>query len=271
MGETSKYKFPYPEETDKADVPTHLKLLAESIEKVISDLKIDTIKRSQNFTFYNTGSVLGYNLEGISQENLSKIEIGYVTSETETPTNFVEVTNHNGNIDTDIVEDTIIYIWIKLTYTDIGEFLLNSDNYGNKYSLYMVSGGQACFTGDTKILTETGMKEIKDIKINDNIVTASGIKPVTKKYEHIVSNIYKIKIGNEEIKASYSHPFITERGIVIARDLEVGDILEDITGRKVEIKDIEIIEERAIVYEINTDSNYYYITDSKILVASEVL
>ena len=35
MGETSKYKFPYPEETDKADVPTHLKLLAESIEKVI--------------------------------------------------------------------------------------------------------------------------------------------------------------------------------------------------------------------------------------------
>ena len=271
MGETSKYKFPYPEETDKADVPTHLKLLAESIEKVISDLKIDTIKRSQNFAFYNTGSVLGYNLEGISQENLSKIEIGYVTSETETPTNFVEVTNHNGNITTDIVEDTIIYIWIKLTYTDIGEFLLNSDNYGTKYSLYMVLGGQACFTGDTKILTETGMKEIRNIKLNDKILTPLGIKTVTKKYEHIVSNIYKIKIENEEIKASYSHPFITERGIVIARDLKVRDILEDITGRKVEIKDIEIIEERAIVYEINTDSNYYYITDSKILVASEVL
>ena len=115
------------------------------------------------------------------------------------------------------------------------------------------------------------MKEIRNIKLNDKILTPLGIKTVTKKYEHIVSNIYKIKIENEEIKASYSHPFITERGIVIARDLKVRDILEDITGRKVEIKDIEIIEERAIVYEINTDSNYYYITDSKILVASEVL
>lgn len=271
MGETSKYKFPYPEETDKADVPTHLKLLAESIEKAISDLKIDTIKRSQNFAFYNTGSVLGYNLEGISQENLSKIEIGYVTSETETPTNFVEVTNHNGNIDTDIVEDTTIYIWIKLTYTDIGEFLLNSDNYGNKYSLYMVLDGQACLVGDTKVLIETGMKKIKDIKINDNIVTTSGIKPVTKKYEHIVNKIYRIKVENEEIKASYSHPFITERGTVIARNLKIGDIFEDITGRKIEIKDIEIIEESTIVYEINTDANNYYITDSKILVASEVL
>ena len=37
------------------------------------------------------------------------------------------------------------------------------------------------------------------------------------------------------------------------------------------LKDIEIIEENTIVYEINTDSNYYYITDSKIFVASEVL
>lgn len=34
---------------------------------------------------------------------------------------------------------------------------------------------------------------------------------------------------------------------------------------------LENIEENPIVYEINTDSNYYYITDSKILVASEVL
>ena len=249
----------------------NLNLLQLKIKNEIKNLKIDTIKRSQSFTFYNDGKILGYNLQGISKSNLTKIELGYATNETDEPQEYAEITETSGRLETNIENDGTIYLWIKLTYTDIGEVKINADNDEHRYSLYMVLGGSACFTGDTKILTEAGMKEIKDIKINDNIVTTSGIKPVTKKYEHIVNKIYRIKVENEEIKASYSHPFVTLRGTVIARDLKVEDILEDITGRKVEIKDIEIIEERAIVYEINTDSNYYYITDSKILVASEVL
>ena len=32
MGQTTKYKFPYPESSDNADVPKDMKNLAESIE-----------------------------------------------------------------------------------------------------------------------------------------------------------------------------------------------------------------------------------------------
>lgn len=244
-----------------------------NIEEEFNLIKQNTIKMLQNFVWTDSGNgILTYNLKGLYKPNLTKVEIGYTESSSLTVSpDYTEITEYSGYIETGITSSTTLYIWVKLTYSDLGEIEMTTDPNGERYNIYLDLNGQACFTGDTKILTEAGMKEIKDIKINDNIVTTSGIKPVTKKYEHIVNKIYRIKVENEEIKASYSHPFITERGIVIARDLKVGDILEDITGRKVEIKDIEIIEERAIVYEINTDSNCYYITDSKILVASEVL
>ena len=251
----------------------NLNLLQTKIKDEIKDLKLNTIQSFQNFVWTDSGNgILTYNLKGLYKPNLEKVEIGYTESSSLTVSpDYTEITEYSGYIETGITSSTTLYIWVKLTYTDLGEIEITTDADGERHTIYLDLNGLACFTGDTKILTETGMKEIKDIKINDNIVTTSGIKPVTKKYEHIVNKIYRIKVENEEIKASYSHPFMTERGIVIARDLKVGDILEDITGRKVEIKDIEIIEERAIVYEINTDSNYYYITDSKILVASEVL
>lgn len=303
MGKTTRYEIPYPNPDDLADIPKNLKDIVKKIEEIldskidkeegkdlstndytnedkakledmgnkIKELKIDTIIRTQNFTFYNDSNVIGYNLQGISKNNLSKMELGYTTSETDEPQEYAEITKTSGRIETNIENDETIYLWIKLTYTDIGEVKINADNDEHRYSLHIVLGGQACFTGDTKVLTETGMKEIRNIKLNDKILTPLGIKTVTKKYEHIVNKIYRIKVENEETKASYSHPFVTLRGIVIARDLKVGDILEDITGRKIKIKDIEIIEESTIVYEINTDANNYYITDSKILVASEVL
>lgn len=251
----------------------NLNLLQAKIKDEIKDLKLNTIQSFQNFVWNDSGNgILTYNLKGLYKPNLTKVEIGYTESSSLTVSpDYTEITEYSGYIETGITSSTTLYIWVKLTYTDLGEIEITTDADGERYNIHLDLNGQACFTGDTKILTEAGMKEIKDIKINDNIVTTSGIKPVTKKYEHIVNKIYRIKVENEEIKASYSHPFMTERGIVIARDLKIGDIFEDITGRKIKIKDIEIIEESTVVYEINTDSNNYYITDSKILVASEVL
>lgn len=244
-----------------------------NIEEEFNLIKQNTIKMLQNFVWTDSGNgILTYNLKGLYKPNLEKVEIGYTESSSLTVSpDYTEITEYSGYIETGITSSETLYIWVKLTYSDLGEIEMTTDPNGERYNIYLDLNGQACFTGDTKVLTETGMKEIRNIKLNDKILTPLGIKTVTKKYEHIVNKIYRIKVENEEIKASYSHPFMTERGIVIARDLKIGDIFEDITGRKIKIKDIEIIEESTVVYEINTDSNNYYITDSKILVASEVL
>lgn len=244
-----------------------------NIEEEFNLIKQNTIKMLQNFVWTDSGNgILTYNLKGLYKPNLEKVEIGYTESSSLTVSpDYTEITEYSGYIETGITSSETLYIWVKLTYSDLGEIEMTTDPNGERYNIHLDLNGQACFTGDTKVLTETGMKEIRNIKLNDKILTPLGIKTVTKKYEHIVNKIYRIKVENEEIKASYSHPFMTERGIVIARDLKIGDIFEDITGRKIKIKDIEIIEESTVVYEINTDSNNYYITDSKILVASEVL
>lgn len=251
----------------------NLNLLQSKIKSEIKDLKLNTIQSFQDFVWADSGNgILTYNLKGLYKPNLLKVEIGYTESSSLTLSpDYTEITEYSGYIETGITSSTTLYIWVKLTYTDLGEIEMTTDADGKRYNIYLDLNGQACFTGDTKVLTETGFKEIRNIKLNDNILTTSGIKPVTKKYEHIVNKIYRIKAENEEIKASYSHPFVTLRGTVIARDLKIGDVLEDITGRKIKITDIEIIEESTVVYEINTYANNYYITDSKILVATEKL
>lgn len=211
-------------------------------------------------------------MQGISKSNLSKVEIGYTTSTSEEPTAYAEITEYNGTLETNITEDTIIYIWIKLTYTDIGELIINSDNEDNRYSIYIVSGGLACFTSDTLVLTNNGLKEIKSLKINDEIMTANGLQKITKMYSHIANKLYNIYVGDTVIKASWSHPFITAtRGQVLAKDLTNKDKLYNINGEIVYINKVEVEEKQEIVYEINTDVNNYYITDKNILVASENL
>lgn len=228
----------------------------------------------QNFSFSDVGSgQLYYNLDGLYTTNLTKKEVGYTTnsSVSASPT-YTEVNYNSGTISTGITGNTA-YIWIRLTYSDLGQVLIYANKYGNRYSVYMSSGGTvACFTGDTKILTTQGLLQIKDLKLNDEIITENGIQPISKKYAHIVDELYKVYVGDEEIKCSYSHPFLTERGKIYAKDLIVGDKMQTLNNEILEVSRIEIDAMLTPVYEINTvNAEEYYITDSKILVGSEEL
>lgn len=255
----------------------NLNLLQTNIEtaldNVIKDMRIENISLMQNFDFedYSDGR-LYYELAGLYTKNLTKKEIGYTTSPsaTATPT-YVEVSTTSGNISTGI-QDNFAYVWIRLTYSDLGVVIINSDSTGERYSIYMTSGGQACFEGNTKVLTPNGLIAIKDLKLNDEIVTENGNKRILKKYEHIINWLYIIYVENEIIKCSYSHPFVTQRGYVNAIDLTENDILENKNGDKLNIQQIEVIAVDMPVYEINTDNtDNYYITESEILVGSEFL
>lgn len=237
----------------------------------INILKQQLIQLTQDIVFSdNGGGNLLYRIRTIYDLNLSKIEIAYSTNPEPASFNYAELQDRYNYISTGITNNTI-YIWLKLTYTDIGEVILTNAKDGIRYSVYLEAGGLACFSGDTKILTVDGIKNIEDIELTDIIHTSRGLKMVNKKYSHLVDKIYNIQVGDEIIQASYSHPFITNRGTVISRDLIVGDILKDINGKEYKITDIKINNNLNIVYEINTDANDYYITDKHILVASEML
>ena len=229
----------------------------------------------QNFSFSdNYNGDIYYSLQDLYKTNLTKMEIGYTTSSslTASPT-YKTVTSTYGSVSTGITGSTV-YIWVRLTYSDLGQLVWYTDKYGDRYSVYLSesSGGLACFTGDTKVLTTNGLTPIEEIQLNNEIETLDGLRKVTKKYEHIVEAIYEITVGEQLIKCSYSHPFVTERGTVIAKELVKGDVMSTRDKERLVVEDIVMKLKPTIVYEINTDfANTYYITDSNILVESEGL
>lgn len=244
-----------------------------ALNNAIKEIKIDNIKLIQDFEFRdNGGGQVYYDLVGLYSTNLTKKEIGYTTSPSGTASPTYQTINYtSGGISTGI-QNNFAYIWIRLTYSDLGVIVINTDKYGERYSVYLSGGGQACFEGDTKVLTPNGLTPIKDLKLNDAIITEDGIKTITKKYEHIVTTLFNIYVGKEIIKSSYSHPFVTQRGYVNAVDLKEGDMLEDKDGNILRVDKIEIEKVDIPVYEINTDNaDNYYITESEILVGSEFL
>lgn len=247
--------------------------IENDINSKVKTFKLEVLDMTHNFTFSDNGNgQLYYSLEDLYKKNLTKKEIGYTTSNstTTTPT-YKVVTSISGSVATGI-NNTTVYVWVRLTYSDLGVVTINTDKFGNRYNLYMGnSGGLACFTGNTEILTSNGLKTVKEIELNEEVLTLQGYKKVIKKYEHITDKIYNITVNDKVVECSYSHPFITDKGIVIAKDLQVGDVVCNINKEKLKITNINVEEKETKVFEINTDTDNYYITDKNILVASEKL
>lgn len=105
-------------------------------------------------------------------------------------------------------------------------------NYGGDYYATGVGaalagrGADLCLAENTIILIDDGNTgkeiEIKDVQVGDKIATISGWEKVTKKKLTIHQRSVKI---NEEVDASFEHPFMTQRGWVEAKDLVVGDTI----------------------------------------------
>ena len=137
-------------------------------------------------------------------------------------------------------------------------------------------GAVACFTADTLISTENGLKPIKDLKLDDKVYCKNAenelvLREIVKTYSHITNKIYRIDTDSNIINSSWSHPFyIYGKGKVLAKDLKVGDKLQDIDNNIIIIKNIEILEEPTLVFEIRVkDNENYFIGTDKILVGCE--
>jgi hypothetical protein len=88
---------------------------------------------------------------------------------------------------------------------------------------------QECFSGDVIIYTKHGPKFIKDIKINDEVLSHDGTyNKVTKIFtQNKDNNLYKIKSGlnNIEKYVTSNHPFYNEDNEWV----EIKNIISDIT------------------------------------------
>lgn len=149
--------------------------------------------------------------------------------------------------------------------------------YGTDLSTYEPgAGGVACFTGDTLVYTDKGMKEISKIKKNDkvyslNINNELELKPVDKLINHDVIGYYDVITDTDTFKASYSHPIYVEgKGAVKVINLQYGDMLKDCNGNLHMVKEVNAIEANTTVYEIRVKDNHnYFVGNDRIFVYNE--
>lgn len=93
--------------------------------------------------------------------------------------------------------------------------------------------GNGCFTPDTPILMADGSyKEIKDISVNDYVMSptegiplrvAKLIRGPEKRSMYKIS--YTQNGENKHLKATFNHPFVTQKGILQSQQLSIKDFL----------------------------------------------
>lgn len=162
------------------------------------------------------------------------------------------------------------------TYTFSTDTLYGDENVYKGSALGEYSGGVACFTGDTLVNTEHGLQPIQSLKIGDkvysrNIKKGIQLKEISKLFSHITNKIYEIDTGANIIQSSWSHPFYTEnKGMIMAKDLRIGDIVKDIDNNSKIIKNITINSNPTKVFEIKVkDNNNYFVGKDNIFVGCE--
>ena len=150
-----------------------------------------------------------------------------------------------------------------------------ADSAGNIGSAIISFDGPYCFAEGTKVLTESGMKNIEEIKVGEKVYAINidtnqrELKEVTNVIENNSKEIYELTIEGEIVKATPKHKFyIIDKGWTMACELEEGDIIaskeENITINKIKLVTYD---EPIKVYNLTVDDFHtYLITEYEVLV-----
>jgi len=86
-----------------------------------------------------------------------------------------------------------------------------------------------CFTGNTKITTNKGLVNIKDIKRGDMVLTRGGYRRVLKRFDNGLKEVWTYRIVSDnievELEATPDHKILTKRGWKQISKLEKGDTI----------------------------------------------
>lgn len=114
-----------------------------------------------------------------------------------------------------------------------------------------------CFGKDTKITMADGtQKVISDIKAGDQVLSEKKESLTVKEliYGHEDAVIYMKTDAEEELLVCESHPVVTQRGIVVARNLNAGDLLVRADGSQASLVALYKKDYHDTVYNLKIDS-----------------
>lgn len=166
-------------------------------------------------------------------------------------------------------------------YTDLepfGSYMLKVeaiDEAGN-VGIATKTAGTSCFLAGTKVLTETGMKNIEDIQIGEKVYSINidtnerELKEVTNLFRGKTDETYELTVGDEVIKTTPKHQFyIVDKGWIRAYEIQEGDRIVAKDNENMIITKIEhkFHENPIPVYNLTVDGYHnYLITQYELLV-----
>ncbi len=104
-----------------------------------------------------------------------------------------------------------------------------------------------CFTEDTLVLTDCGLKRISEISVGDYVYAydeKTGIyayKPVTQLSVGEACEIIRVHVNGEEIECTPTHPFLTDSGWVQASELQNGALVLSKDSAYYEVTAVDVI------------------------------
>ena len=133
-----------------------------------------------------------------------------------------------------------------------------------------------CFVAGTKVKTENGFKNIEDIKIGEKVYSYNlennelELKKVINTIQSSTIDTYKMTIGNKTVEMSPKHQiYIIDKGWVRAFDVNEGDMMLSLDGKKIKITNIEYKRYDSLIktYNLTIEGNSnYFVTDIQVLV-----
>lgn len=255
-------------------------------------IKLDGIESNTNTSI--NGEFIKYNVsegseitEYVSVEMFNKISAGYsidYTSTLGTGYNRMILSTRrytSGTIETLIMVLASDNIYSSIPLTEIA-FSIDSDYDSDVVFLgangpYSGGGGEACFTGDTLVLTDNGLKPIEEIKVNDLVMSYNfetkeqELKPVVAIISHNTKYVYNVISENNVIKATGDHPVHSnEYGKINVSQLTSNCSLLMHNNIKDSIININMEEKSCVVYDLSVQDNHtYYVGYKPVLVYNE--
>ncbi len=149
---------------------------------------------------------------------------------------------------------------------------INDVDFGVVLATLSYGAGGVCLHKDTLITTNKGLVKIKDLKIDDLVLSYNEktktleYKKVTQLHQNAISNYHDryfyIHYGNKIIKATENHLFFVDGSYVRADELKVGNNLLGEDLNEYPIKKIEIIENTTdTVWDLTVNDNHNFFAE----------
>ncbi|WP_160680903.1 polymorphic toxin-type HINT domain-containing protein [Clostridium sp. C8-1-8] len=138
-----------------------------------------------------------------------------------------------------------------------------------------------CFTGETLVETSTGLRRIDslnegDLVLSEDVKTGKqDYKKILTVYKKTTNELYVINIDGKRITTTSSHLFMMEKGFwKSAKNIVVGDKIEDAYGSTKEVRGIEIkkLDNYTRIYNLNVeDYHTYFVGNDELLVHNKCI